>query len=165
MFVIFPKKIEVESPLTVKQCRKKLRRDLVEYQRKPSLIAASRFIKRHKSEDCLFGSVDGSKAEIFCHRAKKHDGSSAGFFGRIEKNGNGSKLVGHIRRTAAVTVCAVVWTLFSLLVVLSLIAMKEYEGAVCVGAIAAAGFCLITWDTSEKKIREYLSEFSRDKTQ
>lgn len=162
MFLLFPKKYSVNTSLTPSQCRRKLNRELIEYNRKPSLVAASGFLKKHRLECCYFGNWDkNGKCEIFYHRAKKHDGSSAGFFGRIEKTENGSLITGSIRRTAAVVTVAVLWTVVSLLLILSLTALKEYEGAVCMAAVFIIGFGLMTYDGSEKFIKSYLESFPK----
>jgi hypothetical protein len=162
MFLLFPRKYTVETTLTPSQCRKKLNRELIEYNRKPSLIAANSFIKKHRLECCYFGSWDKSgKFELFYHRAKKHDGSSAGFFGRIEKTESGSRITGKIRRTAAVVVTSALWTAVSLLLILSLIALKEYEGAACTAAVFAVGLGLMIYDGSEKYLKSYLDSFPK----
>ena len=166
MFLLFPKKIRIESALTVKQCRERLNRELVAYTRKPSLVAASGFIKAHRLESCYFGSCgkEGNtvRAEIFYHRAKKYDGSSAGFFGSIEKrpDGKGSVIAGKIRRTAAVVITAVLWTLVMLILTLSLAALKEYTGAAVSAAVMIAGAALMSFDRSESFIRSYLDSFA-----
>ncbi len=169
MFLLIPKKIRVETALTQKQCRERLNREIIPYTRKPSLVAASGFIKAHKLEDCFFGSCgkDDSgkvKAEIFYHRAKKYDGSSAGFFGTISKreDGKGAVIEGSIRRTAAVVITSVLWTIITLLLTLILVSMKEYLGAGVSAAVMLAGLGLITYDRSEGFIREYLDRFAED---
>ena len=97
MFLLFPKKIRITTSLTAKQCREKMTRDMVEYTRRPSIVAASSFIKAHRLENCYYGSCvkkDGViNSEIFYHRAKKHDGSSAGFFGTVTKTEDGKVLL------------------------------------------------------------------------
>ena len=169
MFLLFPKKIRIETALTPKQCRERLNRELVPYTRKPSLVAASGFIKAHKLECCYFGSCgkEGSevRAEIFYHRAKKYDGSSAGFFGSIAKRegGKGAVIEGKIRRTAAVVVTALLWTAAMLFLTLSLVALKEYAGAGVAAALMVTGLGLMTYDRSESYIRSYLESFKEDK--
>lgn len=165
MFFLFPKQVRIETSLTPSQCRARLNRELVEYRRRPSLVAASEFLKKHRLECCYFGSCekDGStvKAEIFYHRAKKHDGSSAGFFGRIEKreDGKGSVITGSIRRTASVMCAAVIWTLALIFLILSLVAMKEYTGAAVSAAVFVTGLGLIVYDRSAGYVRSYLESF------
>lgn len=162
MFLLFPKKYSIETSFTPAQCRRKLNGELIEYNRKPSLIAASQFLKKHRFECCYFGSWDKSgKVEIFYHRAKKHDGSSAGFFGRIEKSGKGAVITGKIRRTAAVVTVAVLWTIVSILLILSLIALKEYEGAGCMAAVFLIGLGLMTYDGSASYLKAYLESFPK----
>lgn len=160
MFLLFPKRCELKTSLTSTQCRKKLNSELVEYNRKPSLIAVNRFIKTHRFECCYFGSWDkNGKFELFYHRAKKHDGSSAGFFGTIEKTDGGSVIKGSVRRSAAVCIAAAVWCLLLLLMILSMIALKIYDGAACCGALFLVGLALIAYDGSEKYIKSYLESF------
>jgi hypothetical protein len=163
MFLLFPKKYSIETTLTPSQCRKKLNRELIEYNRKPSLIAVNGFIRKHRYECCYFGNWDKSgKFELFYHRAKKHDGSSAGFFGRIEKTENGSRITGKIRRTAAVAVVAVLWTLVSAVLILTLIALKEYEGTACTAAVFLVGLALMLYDGSESYLKSYLESFPKE---
>ena len=169
MFLLIPKKIRIETALTQKQCRERLNRELVPYTRKPSLVAASGFIKAHKLEDCFFGSCvkenSGTvKAEIFYHRAKKYDGSSAGFFGTISKreDGKGAVIEGSIRRTAAVVITSVLWTIVTLLLTLVLLSMKEYIGTGVSAAVMLVGLGLITYDRSESFIRKYLESFKEE---
>ncbi len=165
LFFLFPRKVRIETSMTPAQCRAKLARELVEYRRRPSLIAASEFLKKHRLESCYFGSCDKDgkavRAEIFYHRAKKHDGSSAGFIGRIEKSpgGKGSVITGSIRRTAAVMTAAALWTLMLLFLILSLIAMKEYAGALVSAGVFLAGLGLIVYDRSAGYIEKYLETF------
>lgn len=162
MFYLLPRKITIETSLTPAQCRGKLARELIEYRRRPSLIAASGFLKKHRLECCYFGSCEKSgKVEIFYHRAKKHDGSSAGFFGKIEKHpgGKGSVIHGSIRRTASVVTAAVVWTLALLFLLLSLAAMKEYTGAAATAALFVTGLGLILYDRSAEYVKKYLESF------
>ena len=166
MFLLFPRRVRVETSLTPKQCRERLNRDLIPYTRRPSLVAASGFIKAHKLECCYFGSrgKEGGavKAEIFYHRAKKHDGSSAGFFGTIQKreDGKGAVIEGKIRRTAAVMIVAVLWTIVTVILALSLLALKEYVGAGVSAGLMLIGLALITYDGSESYIRSYLDGFA-----
>lgn len=163
MFLLFPKKYSIETTLTPSQCRKKLNRELIEYNRKPSLIAVNRFIKNHRYECCYFGNWDKSgKFELFYHRAKKHDGSSAGFFGTIEKTENGSRITGKIRRTAAVVVVAVLWIVISAMLILSLAALGEYEGAACTAAVFLIGLGLMLYDGSESYLKSYLESFPKE---
>ena len=72
MFFLLPKKVSLETKMSPAECRRKLNRELIDYTRKPSLVAASQFLKKHRLENCYFGSSEKSgKVEIFYHRAKK----------------------------------------------------------------------------------------------
>lgn len=165
MFLIIPKKVRIETSLTPAQCRNKLNRELVDYTRKPSLVAASKFIKKHRLECCYYGSFDKSgKAEIFYHRIKKHDVSSAGFFGRIEKRPDkkGSVIVGSIRRSASVVIASVLWLIICLVLLLALLGLREFPGAAVTAVVMLAGLGLMIYDGSEKYIRSYLDSFPKD---
>ena len=165
MFFLFPRKVRIETSMTPAQCRAKLGRELTEYRRRPSLVAMSEFLKKHRLECCYYGSCEKNngqvRAEIFYHRAKKYDGSSAGFFGNIEKlpDGKGSVITGSIRRTASVVAAAAVWTAVLLILILSLIAMKEYTGAGVSAGLLAVGLGLILYDRSAAYIESYLRSF------
>lgn len=168
MFLLIPKKIRIETSLTPAQCRSKLNRELIEYTRRPSLVAASEFLKKHRLECCYFGSFDKQgRVEIFYHRVKKYDGSSAGFFGRIEKRegAKGSVIKGTIRRSGAVVAAAVIWTAACLLLALALTALKEYAGAAVTAAVMLVGLGLIAHDGSESYVRSYLESFPKDEEQ
>ena len=70
-------------------------------------------------------------------------------------------LTGHIRRPVGVMVTAWVWTLVCIVLVLALIALKEYTGAGVTGAVMAAGLLLMAYDRSESYIRVYLDTFAK----
>lgn len=162
IFFLLPRRISIETSLTPAQCRAKLIRELIEYRRKPSLIAASQFLKKHRLESCYFGSCEkNGRVEIFYHRAKKHDGSSAGFFGKIDKlpHGKGAVISGTVRRTAAVITAAAVWLLLLILLILCLIAVKEYSGAAAAAVLLLAGEGLILYDRSAEYVKKYLESF------
>ncbi len=162
MFLLFAKSFSAETSLTPAQCRKKLIRELTDYTRKPGIIAANSFFKAHRSESCYYGSCDkNGRVEIFFHKAKKHDGSSAGFFGRIEKTENGSRIVGKIRRTAAVGIAAVIWSILLIIMILLLISLKIYDGAVCSAILFVLGLALIAYDGSEQAVKEYINGFPK----
>lgn len=165
MFLLFPKKIRITTSLTAKQCREKMTRDMVEYTRRPSLVAASSFIKAHRLENCYYGSCvkkDGViHSEIFYHRAKKHDGSSAGFFGTVTKteDGKGAVIEGMIRRTAWSMAMISTWFTVTFLFAVLLTVLKITIGAVVTLGVMAAGILLMTYDRSESFIRDYLKQF------
>ncbi len=166
MFLLIPKKIRVETALTPTQCRTRLARELEDYTRRPSFVAASEFIKKHKLTSCYFGSTDKTgRTEIFYHMAKKHDGSSAGFYGSIIKpdetaaDGTRAVFVGHIRRSIGVMVTAWLWTIVCVVLVLALVALKEYIGAGVTGGVMLVGLLLMAYDRSESFIRSYLDGF------
>ncbi|MBQ1538474.1 MAG: hypothetical protein IIZ73_09195 [Ruminococcus sp.] len=165
MFFLFPRRVRIETSMTPAQCQAKLGRELTEYRRRPSLVAMSEFLKKHRLECCYYGSCEkvggGVRAEIFYHRAKKYDGSSAGFFGNIEKipDGKGSVITGSIRRTASVVCAAVVWTLVLLILVLALLGMREFAGAGVSAGMLAVGLGLILYDRSAGYIESYLRSF------
>ncbi|SDA12267.1 hypothetical protein SAMN02910447_00566 [Ruminococcus sp. YE71] len=168
MFLLIPKKVRIETKMTPNQCRTRLNREMEDYTRRPSFVAASEFIKKHKLTSCYFGSTDKTgRTEIFYHRAKKHDGSSAGFYGVISKpddkaaDGTRAVFTGHIRRNIGVMVVAWLWTLVCIALVLALAALKEYVGAGVTGAVMVIGLLLMAYDRSESYIRSYLDTFAK----
>ncbi|MCD8094742.1 MAG: hypothetical protein LUE12_01240 [Ruminococcus sp.] len=165
MFFIFPKKYEFYTTLTPKQCANKLRRELVDFQRKPSLVAANKFFKAHRQDDCYYGSWEsGGSFEVFYHHAKKHDGSSAGFFGSIKKSDDGSVITGKLRRTVPFYIVCATWTLILLFLILCLLALKEYEGALCTVAVFVIGLLLICQDNSAQEVKGFLSSFPSEES-
>lgn len=164
MFLLIPKKVRIETSMTPKQCREKLNRDLETYSRKSGFLSASQFIKSHKLESCYFGSSNASgKVRIFYHRAKKYDGSSAGFFGTISKrtDGKGAVIEGKIRRSVSTVIVAVVWFLSTLLFTLGFLGMRTYDGAVIMGLLCIFGTAAVAYDGSQKYVRDYLESFPK----
>ena len=44
MFFLLPKKVSLETKMSPAECRRKLNRELIDYTRKPSLVAASQIL-------------------------------------------------------------------------------------------------------------------------
>ena len=56
-------------------------------------------------------------------------------------------------------IVAVLWTIVTVILALSLLALKEYVGAGVSAGLMLIGLALITYDGSESYIRSYLDGF------
>lgn len=164
MFLLFPKKIEIRTSMTPKQCREKISGEIREKRKKSGLIAASAFVKEHRFDSCYYGEWDKSgELKLFYHKAKKHDGTSAGFYGRIEKTDGGSVIRGRIRKAVPAVVFSCIFILLSVVLILALVSLKEYKGAICTAAVFLVGLWFMIYDSSESYIKTYLKTFEEDK--
>lgn len=90
---------------------------------------------------------------------KKRDGGSTGFYGKVEKTPNGSRIYGKFRKPIYAYVVGVIWTVLVLFLTLMLVALEEKTGAVCFAAIWLVGLFLMFWDNKKKFVRAYLDSF------
>jgi amino acid permease len=54
------------------------------------------------------------------------------------------------------------WTLVSAVLILTLIALKEYEGTACTAAVFLVGLALMLYDGSESYLKSYLESFPKE---
>ena len=113
MLAIRPVTYEVETSLSPKRVLRKLDGDLIEHRPTINILSQSKFMKNH---DTIFYGyrTDADSFQIFHHTAKKRDGGSTGFYGKVEKTPNGSRIYGKFRKPIYAYVVGVIWTVLVL---------------------------------------------------
>ena len=90
---------EVETSLSPKRVLRKLDGDLIEHRPTINILSQSKFMKNHRDDTIFYGyRTDAESFQIFHHTAKKRDGGSTGFYGKVEKTPNGSRIYGKFRK-------------------------------------------------------------------
>ena len=136
MLAIRPVTYEVETSLSPKRVLRKLDGDLIEHKPTINILSQSKFMKNHRDDTIFYGyRTDAESFQIFHHTAKKRDGGSTGFYGKVEKTPNGSRIYGKFRKPIYAYVVGVIWTVLVLFLTLMLVALGEKTGAVCFAAI------------------------------
>ena len=136
MLAIRPVTYEVETSLSPKRVLRKLDGDLIEHRPTINILSQSKFMKNHRDDTIFYGYRTGTESfQIFHHTAKKRDGGSTGFYGKVEKTPNGSRIYGKFRKPIYAYVVGVIWTVIVLFLTLMLVALEEKTGAVCFAAI------------------------------
>ena len=91
MLAIRPVTYEVETSLSPKRVLRKLDGDLIEHRPTINILSQSKFMKNHRDDTIFYGyRTDAESFQIFHHTAKKRDGGSTGFYGKVEKTPNGT---------------------------------------------------------------------------
>ena len=140
MLAIRPVTYEVETSLSPKRVLRKLDGDLIEHRPTINILSQSKFMKNHRDDTIFYGyRTDAESFQIFHHTAKKRDGGSTGFYGKVEKTPNGSRIYGKFRKPIYAYVVGVIWTVLVLFLTLMLVALEEKTGAVCFAAIWLVG--------------------------
>ena len=99
MLAIRPVTYEVETSLSPKRVLRKLDGDLIEHRPTINILSQSKFMKNHRDDTIFYGyRTDADSFQIFHHTAKKRDGGSTGFYGKVEKTPNGSRIYGKFRK-------------------------------------------------------------------
>lgn len=160
MLAIRPVTYEVETSLSPERVLRKLDGDLIEHRPTINILSQSKFMKNHRDDTIFYGyRTDAESFQIFHHTAKKRDGGSTGFYGKVEKTPNGSRIYGKFRKPIYAYVVGVIWTVLVLFLTLMLVALGEKTGAVCFAAIWLVGLFLMFWDNKKKFVRAYLDSF------
>lgn len=165
MLMIRPISYEVETSLTPKRVMRKLDGDLIEHRPTINILSQGRFMKNHREETIFYGNrTDAESFQVFHHMAKKRDGGSTGFYGKVEKIEGGSRIYGKFRKPLYAYVFGIIWTIVVLFLTLMLVALKENTGALCFAAIWLVGIFIMFWDNKKKFVRAYLDSFPTIKT-
>lgn len=115
MLAIRPVTYEVETSLSPKRVLRKLDGDLIEHRPTINILSQSKFMKNHRDDTIFYGyRTDSESFQIFHHTAKKRDGGSTGFYGKVEKTPNGSRIYGKFRKPIYAYVVGVIWTVLVL---------------------------------------------------
>ena len=161
---IFPVSFEYRTSLSPKRLARRLDKDLVEHRPTLNIMSQGRFMRAHKFESCFYGCrTSADEFQVFHHQAKKRDGGSTGFFGRIVQTENGSLITGKFRKPVYTYVFAAVWTVVILLTALMAAGMREFAAAGAFAAVWAFGAYLMLWDNKKPIIRAYLENLPAEK--
>lgn len=162
MFSIIPVSYEFETSLKPKQVAKKLNQDLVEQRPTINIMSNGRFMRNHRFETCFYGCRTSQyEFQVFHHMAKKRDGGATGFYGVIEQSDNGSTIKGKFRKPVYTYVIAVIWTIITLFLALTLVAVKENTGAICFSGLFVLGIFVMFWDNKKPFVKAYLDSFPK----
>ena len=162
MLSFIPQAYEFETALTPKQVARQLNKDLVMYHPSVNIMANGRFMREHRFESCYYGCRTGLfDFRVFHHTAKKRDGGSVGFYGRIEPTDNGSRIKGKIRKPVLTYVFAAIWTILTLFIAIMLLAIGEKIGALCTVGIFVVGIIIMFYDNKEAIIKAYLDSLKK----
>jgi hypothetical protein len=157
MLSILPVSFEYKTSLSPKRLARKLDKDLEEHRPTLNIMSQGRFMRSHKFENCYYGCRTGIDTfEVFHHQAKKRDGGSTGFFGKMQETEYGTLITGKFRKPVYTYVFSIVWTLLILLLTLMSAGIKEYTAAAVFAAVWAAGVFFMFWDNKAPMIRAYL---------
>ena len=157
MLSFLPVSFETETSLSPKRLARKLDRDLVEHRPTIHIMSQGRFMRKYRLESCYYGCrTSSSEFRLFHHQAKKRDGGSTGFYGKIEATESGSRISGSFRKPAYTYVFGIVWTLVIAVLALFSVSLKEYAAAGCFGALWAVGVWFMFSDNKKPTLRAYL---------
>lgn len=160
MFLILPVSYEVETTLPQKKAARKLDHEITEHRPTLNIMSNGRFMRNHRFETCFYGCRTGQfEFQLYHHTAKKRDGGSTGFFGRIEQSENGSVITGKFRKPVYTYVIAVLWALVTLFLSLVLFAIEEKGGALCMLGVFLLGVFIMFWDNKKPVLKAYLDSF------
>ena len=122
-----------------------------------NIMSQGRFMRAHKFESCFYGCRTAADSfQVFHHQAKKRDGGTTGFFGKIVADGSGSLITGSFRKPVYTYVFAVVWTLAILLIALMAAGMREFAAAGAFAGVWAVGAFMMFWDNKRPIVRAFL---------
>lgn len=162
MFSVLPVSYEFETTLSPKKAARKLDHDLVEHRPTINIMSQGRFMRKHRFETCFYGCRTSLyDFQVFHHTAKKRDGGTTGFYGRITESENGSLIRGSFRKPVYTYVLAVIWTLVTLFLALTLFALNEKIGALCTFGVFALGIFIMFWDNKKSFVKDYLESFPK----
>lgn len=154
---LIPEKYAVCTSLSKKKLVKRLRGDLVEYKPSMNVLSTSKFMRLNREKSVYYGRVVGDRVQIFYHRAKKRDGGSTGFFGRIEETADGCQLVGKFRKPLYAYVSAGLVILACILCAVGTLAAGSALGAAVFLGLGAVGGFFMLYDNHKRKLKKYLS--------
>ncbi|MBR1739247.1 MAG: hypothetical protein IJ737_03050 [Ruminococcus sp.] len=160
---LFPKRYSVETRLPPKRLMRKLEGELVEYRPTVNILSAGRFMKTHRQESIYYGRHNADSFELYYHRAKRRDGSSTGFYGKVVKSEKGSLVTGVFRKPVYAYIVSAVWFALCLLSAGAAYGGGESKVAYMFLALGAAGLILMLFDSNEMYLRAYLDALPKPK--
>lgn len=155
---VMPKKYVGVSKLPPKRLLKRIEGETVSYTPSMSFLSVSRFMRMHRDESVFYGKCTKSKVMVFYHRAKKRDGGSTGFYGKVVENGKGSKIVGYFRKPVYAYISAALLLAVSLLCALGTYAAGSQEGALVFLGIGLVGVMFMLWDRHEVQLQGFFED-------
>ncbi|MBR1392987.1 MAG: hypothetical protein IJ561_04040 [Ruminococcus sp.] len=154
---ILPVSYEYRTTLSPKQLARRLDKELIEHRPSLNIMAQGRFMRAHKFESCYYGCRTSSEDfRVFHHTAKKRDGGSTGFYGKMIPEGSGTLIRGSFRKPVYTYVFAAVWTVVILLLALMSAGLKEWAAAGAFAVLWAAGAFLMLKDNKKSAVRAYI---------
>lgn len=166
MFSVFPVSFEYKTSLSPKRLCRRLDKDLTEHRPTLNIMSQGRFMRAHKFESCYYGCRTGLDTfEVFHHEAKKRDGGSTGFFGKMEETDYGTHITGSFRKPVYTYVFGALWTLGILLITLMAAGLREYAAAGAFAAVWAAGAFFMFHDSKAPMVRAYIESLPEAETE
>lgn len=159
-----PEKYTADVALSKKKLIKRLRGDLVEYKPSLNVLSTSRFMRMHREESVYYGRCSGDRVQIFYHRAGKRDGSSTGFFGRIEERGGGCRITGTFRKPMYAYAMAGLLALVCILCAVGTYAGDSPKGAAVFLLLGAVGVFMMLFDSHKARLKKFLNGLPRSNT-
>ena len=158
---LIPRKYTAEVSLPPKRLMRKLDGDMTEYMPTINVLSSGKFMRQHKGESIYYGRCKADGFNMFYHRAKRRDGGSSGFYGKVEKSGKGSVITGWFRKPVYVYVVSLLWTAFFLLSAGGAHGAKDDKTAYFILAVGVIGLGVMLYDDSTRYIRLYLDGLKR----
>lgn len=153
MLIIVPISFEHESSLTVKRIARKLDGELIQKRPSANVLANSKFVRQYKTQSVFYGCRSGEdKFCVFYHEAGKRDTGSLGFFGRLEKNENGTKITGHFRKPVSAYIFGALWVIVTFLFSLFALSLDNTPAFITGAVLLIAGVFILFFDKGKKKI-------------
>lgn len=153
---LIPERITVSTSLSRKKLVKRLKSDLIEYKPSMNVLSTAKFMRLHREKSIYYGRCSGDRVQIFYHRAKKRDGGSTGFYGRIVEGERGCELTGSLRKPLYSYVSAAALIIICLLSALGTYANGYVKGAGAFLLVGAVGAVMMLHDDHKRRLKKYL---------
>lgn len=153
MFIILPVSFEHESSGSVKQIARKLDGELIQKRPSANVMANSRFIKKYKTQSVFYGCRSGEdRFSVFYHEAGKRDTGSVGFYGKLTKNGKGTKISGHFRKPLSAYIFGAVWVVITFMFALIALSLDNTAAFIAGAVLLLLGVFVLFFDKGKKKV-------------
>lgn len=152
---VMPKKYVGVSSLPPKRLLKRIEGETIRYTPSMSFLSVSKFMRIHRDESVYYGKCTKSNVMVFYHRAKKRDGGSTGFYGKVIENGKGSRIVGYFRKPVYAYIAAALLLAACLLCALGTYASGAKDGALIFLGIGLVGGMFMLWDRHDVQLRGF----------
>ncbi|WP_028508819.1 hypothetical protein [Ruminococcus sp. NK3A76] len=153
MLIILPVSFEHESSGSVKQIARKLDGELIQKRPSANVMANSRFIKKYKTQSVFYGCRSGEdRFSVFYHEAGKRDTGSVGFYGKLTKNGKGTKISGHFRKPLSAYIFGAVWVVITFMFALIALSLDNTAAFIAGTVLLLLGVFVLFFDKGKKKV-------------